>query len=274
MRGGPKTNANPYVPPISSVGTYGPDAGGYYWFNDPIGTLPNFYARTDVYFPESSWPSSTTVSSIGLFYAHNFGQGDKAWSAMVPNGSYLLTMGFGVDNNATAVFNSTNTLDSQGVVFASSVNLINAQYTPNIITTTVTVTNNQFYWAIRGNNENSFSSISMWSLTPTIIPFITSSLTASGTTGTAFSYSITATNTPTSYGATPLPGGLSINTATGVISGTPTTPGTTSTIISATNSSGTGSSPCVITLGGQDFSKAVSMGGTYKIGGNVTIKSK
>ena len=46
-------------------------------------------------------------------------------------------------------------------------------------------------------------------------PAITSSGTASATAGDAFSYQITATNSPTSYGATGLPAGLSVNTATG-----------------------------------------------------------
>ena len=44
---------------------------------------------------------------------------------------------------------------------------------------------------------------------------ITSATTASGTVGTAFAYQITATNSPTSYGATGLPAGLSVNTSTG-----------------------------------------------------------
>src|SRR5258708_22631262 len=53
-------------------------------------------------------------------------------------------------------------------------------------------------------------------------PVITSGTTASGTVGSAFSYQITATNTPTSYGATGLAAGLAVNTSTGLISGTPT----------------------------------------------------
>src|SRR5207245_1261484 len=52
-------------------------------------------------------------------------------------------------------------------------------------------------------------------------PVITSSLTACGTVGVAFSYTITATNNPISFTASPLPAGLSVNTNTGVISGTP-----------------------------------------------------
>jgi hypothetical protein len=79
-------------------------------------------------------------------------------------------------------------------------------------------------------------------------PAITSALTASGTTGTAFSYTIVASHTPTSYLATGLPAGLSINTSTGVISGTPTATGTTSVPISATNATGTGMGTLMITI--------------------------
>jgi hypothetical protein len=79
-------------------------------------------------------------------------------------------------------------------------------------------------------------------------PAITSALTATGTTGTAFSYTITGSNTPTSYNATGLPAGLSINTSTGVISGTPTTVATTNITISATNANGTGSNTLVLTI--------------------------
>lgn len=79
-------------------------------------------------------------------------------------------------------------------------------------------------------------------------PVITSSLTKTGATGTAFSYSITANSSPTSYNATGLPSGLTINTTTGVISGTPTANGTTSVTISATNATGTGTATLTINI--------------------------
>src|SRR5438034_3774046 len=79
-------------------------------------------------------------------------------------------------------------------------------------------------------------------------PDITSPGTATGTVGVAFSYQITATNNPTSYGASSLPPGLTVNTATGLISGTPTTAGTYPVTITATNSRGTGTSTLVITI--------------------------
>ncbi|RYD60635.1 MAG: hypothetical protein EOP83_18950, partial [Verrucomicrobiaceae bacterium] len=79
-------------------------------------------------------------------------------------------------------------------------------------------------------------------------PSITSTLTVSGTTGSAFSYQIVATNTPTSYAATGLPAGLSVNTTTGLISGTPTAAGTTNVTITVTNNGGTDSKTLAITV--------------------------
>lgn len=79
-------------------------------------------------------------------------------------------------------------------------------------------------------------------------PVITSGTTASGAVGTAFSYGTVASNPPIlSYNITGVPAGLTVNTSTGVISGTPTTIGTSSVTISATNATGTGS-PITLTL--------------------------
>lgn len=69
-------------------------------------------------------------------------------------------------------------------------------------------------------------------------PIITSSANATATVGTPFSYTITATNSPSSFGASNLPAGFSVNTTSGVISGTPTVAGTFYAQISASNSGG------------------------------------
>lgn len=75
---------------------------------------------------------------------------------------------------------------------------------------------------------------------PCPAPAITSSLGPIGETKNAyFEYQITASGNPTSFGATGLPTGLSINTSTGLISGMITVCGTTIIGITATNSCGT-----------------------------------
>lgn len=79
-------------------------------------------------------------------------------------------------------------------------------------------------------------------------PVITSTGATTGTVGTAFSYQITATNSPTSFNATGLPAGLSINTTSGLISGTPTTAATTNITLSATNTGGTGTKILALTV--------------------------
>jgi T5SS/PEP-CTERM-associated repeat protein len=71
-------------------------------------------------------------------------------------------------------------------------------------------------------------------------PMITSDKTATGHVGAAFSYQIVATGLPAGYAATGLPVGLDIDPSTGLISGTPTTPGTSSVTISSTSVGGTG----------------------------------
>lgn len=80
------------------------------------------------------------------------------------------------------------------------------------------------------------------------VPVITSAATASAVRFAEFEYQITATNAPTSYAATDLPAGLSVDTGTGLISGTPTAvAGSYVFTVTATNGDGT-SAPLEVTL--------------------------
>ena len=69
-------------------------------------------------------------------------------------------------------------------------------------------------------------------------PEITSNLNMVGVTGSPLSYQIASDVSEVTYGATGLPQGLSLNTTTGVITGTPTESGTYLATVSATNGSG------------------------------------
>jgi len=72
-----------------------------------------------------------------------------------------------------------------------------------------------------------------------LVPVITSNAMVA-INGKPLSFQVAANNSPTLYGATGLPAGLSINTTTGFISGTATENGTFIATISAANSAGTG----------------------------------
>lgn len=82
-------------------------------------------------------------------------------------------------------------------------------------------------------------------------PRITSAVNVGATIGTPFTYQIIATNSPTSFAARNLPAGLTLNTTTGEITGTPTGPaGVQAVILSATNDDGTGTNTLRINVTG------------------------
>ncbi|MGD0090079.1 MAG: PKD domain-containing protein [Planctomycetota bacterium] len=80
------------------------------------------------------------------------------------------------------------------------------------------------------------------------VPVITSPLTVTGTVGTAFSYQITATNSPTSFNAAGLPAGLTVNFGTGLISGLPAGAGVCTVTLSAANGDGNGTAKLALSL--------------------------
>ncbi|MCX6975658.1 MAG: putative Ig domain-containing protein, partial [Verrucomicrobia bacterium] len=69
-------------------------------------------------------------------------------------------------------------------------------------------------------------------------PVINSAVSASALVGVPFSYQITASNSPTTYGATGLPSGLTINATNGIFSGTPSTAGNSTVTLTASNAGG------------------------------------
>ena len=79
-------------------------------------------------------------------------------------------------------------------------------------------------------------------------PVITSAATATATVGKAFSYQITASNQPTNYGVQGLPGGLSVNATSGLISGTPKAAGKFTLTLNAYNGTGKGSAALTLTI--------------------------
>ena len=97
-------------------------------------------------------------------------------------------------------------------------------------------------------------------------PVVTSAASAMGTFGSPFTYQITATNGPTSYGASPLPLGLTVQASTGVIAGTPTQAGTYPVWVTAANGAGSGGQTVTITIASSGGASGGVSGGGLVVG--------
>ncbi|MFN8276440.1 MAG: YDG domain-containing protein [Chitinophagales bacterium] len=128
------------------------------------------------------------------------------------------------------IASGTNSVTVTGVTLATSGSGV-----------TITATNSSGNFAQPGTSAT-------FSVSSASTPVVTGG-SASGNVGAAFSYFISATNSPTSYALASgtLPSGLSLNTTTGEISGTPTAVGSASVTVTASNGSGT-SSPATISF--------------------------
>ncbi|RAR72566.1 putative Ig domain-containing protein [Flavobacterium aciduliphilum] len=157
----------------------------------------------------------------------------------------------GTSGTFTNVSSATylNQMSPTNTTGTTSVNTVNVSVTLPSACENVSVL--QLRWIIRdvsgsGNRPGfSIDNINITSLSVSSPPVVTAS-TFSGNVGTAFNNSIVATNSPTSYAYTgTLPGGLSFNNATGAITGTPTTIGSSTISVTATNTAGTSSAATI-----------------------------
>jgi hypothetical protein len=140
--------------------------------------------------------------------------------------------------------NSPTSFAATGLPTGLSINT-----TTGLISGTVNgITSNTNYTVnVTATNAAGTSTAAILTLTFVVAPVVSGDVTTSFE-GNSFSYAIVVANTASSYAATGLPAGLSIDTTTGIISGVPT--GTSSTTvsvtISATNAAGTDSDTLTI----------------------------
>lgn len=184
-------------------------------------------------------PLDTTPPTITL----------TAPTSTLSSGTTSTTLSVTTDKNATCRYATT-----AGVTYASMTNTFTTTGATTHSTTISGLTTGTTHRYVRCINGNTGGQPTTTDLDVSITvsapaaPVITSATTAGGTTGTAFSYQITATNNPTSFSATNLPSWALINTTSGIISGTPTSAGTATVTIGATNATGTGTTTLVVTV--------------------------
>ena len=222
-------------------------------FNGTAGT-PTSWSATSVVVPV---PSGATTGNVAVTVGGVASNGvNFTVSASVPNIATLSPVSGAVGTAVTIA--GTNFGATQGT---STVKFNGALGTPTSWSATSVVvpvasgaTTGSVVVTVGGVASNGVN----FTVTAAALPVITSGTAAGGTVGTAFSYQITATNSPSSFGATGLPAGLTVNTLSGLISGTPTSAGSSTVTLSATNSAGTGSASLTLTISGGGTGSVVS----------------
>lgn len=209
----------------------------------------------------TSWQTAALSGSVapGKYYLVQLGGGSSGATLPTPEATGTIGMSatagkVALRSSATA-FTGNTPVGQSGLedfvgygASASAFEGAGAAPAPSAITAifragggaTDTQNNNSDFSASTPNPRNSGSGAAA--------PVITSPLTASGIAGQAFSYQITASNAPTSFGASNLPAWASINTTSGVISGSNPTVGTNVVSISASNSVGVGGTNLTISI--------------------------
>lgn len=231
----------------------GADIGGG---NDGSDSSNFWFGGSDTSANNNSWFSSSaddSASSAG-FFGNNIGGGDSASGSYTGSGDSETPLDIGGGNSFSGVDigggNSTGGLDIGGGNSGEGIDIGGGNSEDSIP------------WALLGagvlaalllshSSDSSTTAGGGTTVTPPscVSPSITSASTTSGVIGVSFTYTAVATGkTPITFGATGLPSGLSINTSTGVISGTPTTAGTYTVTLTATNSCGSTTKTVVITI--------------------------
>jgi hypothetical protein len=183
-----------------------------------------FSGISAVFRPTGGSAQTATISNIAITPALPAITSSTAVSAVVNESfSYAITA-----SNAPSSYSASGL--PPGLSLNSSSGLISGM--PSAVGT-YTVT-------IGASNANGAGPTATLVITVGSLAEITSALTASATAGTPFTYTATASNSPTGFNFRSLPSGLSADRNSGVISGTPTSGGTANIIISADNAIGTG----------------------------------
>ena len=212
------------------------------------GTLPAGLALNSTTGLISGTPSAVGAFTPTLVASNGAGNGSQVTTFNITLGAPVITSGLSASGSLATPFtyqitatNSPTAFNASGLpsgLSASATGLISGS--PSAQGT--------FTATISAQNGTGTASQTLTISIGLLSPVISSAASATATIGVPFSYQISATNFPTSFNATGLPAGVTVNTATGQIVGTPSVIGSFSIALSATNATGTGNQTLLITV--------------------------
>lgn len=199
--------------------------------------------------------ATATTSPACLAVANTTANGKAMVIAFSMSGLSNLVVSFATQRSGTGFTSQVweYSTDATNWTLAQTISTINTSFTTQTLAAISALNNAStaylrvtFNGATGGSGNNRIDNLQLNAIASA--PVVTSA-TMSGTVGSPFSYFINATNIPTSFGATGLPAGLSINTSSGEISGIPVVAVSASTInLSASNVAGTGNGVLILTI--------------------------
>jgi len=195
-------------------------------------------------------PAALGTSIVAIGAGNDGGMDNENLTIVVVAQSQVITSAPGITGTSGRAFNYQITANNSPTSYAASglPDGLGVNSSTGLISGTPTPVGTFSASISAINLTGSGSSALIITILPPPPPVITSATAATGTNGSAFNYQIAASNNPTSYAASGLPDGLSLNSSTGLISGTPTPVGTFNASISAINAGGTGTASFAIDI--------------------------
>jgi hypothetical protein len=237
------TTGTPYNQTLAAVGGKTP-----YTWSISAGTLPSGLSLNNVTGVISGTPTSAGTSTVTFRVTDaNNGTNTKALAITINSTFYITT--------STLAFGTTGTTYSQTLTATggktpytwslTSGSLpagLSLNSTTGVISGTPTATGSSTF-TVQVKDDNNATATKSFSITIYAAVSITTTALASGTTGSAYNQALAATgglqpymwSTVLTAATTSLPAGLSLNSSTGIISGTPTSAGTSTVTFRVTD---------------------------------------